>query len=73
MTVSPTRKRLERRRGRLLLALGVIELLSALIWRDVTDLDFAEGKKASGVIGALTAVAFLSLGILHIRESKDKQ
>lgn len=71
MTVSPTRKRLDRRRGRLLLALGITEIISALLWRNITDLDFAEGRKTTGILSAILTAAFLFVGVSHIRDSKD--
>lgn len=68
--LSPTREKLERRRALKLVLLGIAELICGLLWRDLADLDFAEGKKASGIISTAATVAFLALGVMHIRETK---
>ena len=70
MSISPTRRRLERKRGRIMLALGVVEIIGGILWGRLADLDLAEGKKLTGVLSAIVSAMCLLTGVNNIRDSK---
>ena len=70
MSISPTRNRLERRRERKLLLLGMLEILTAALWSRVADIDLAEGKRALGLAEIAAAGLCFFFGVRHIKVSK---
>ena len=46
--LSPTRKKLESKRERQLLTVGILDVACAFVWAKIADLSIAEGKKLEG-------------------------
>lgn len=65
-----TRKKLESKRRKHFLAVGILDVLYAAIWTQIADLTLAEGKKVEGTLQVILAGAFAVLGIRHIKEHK---
>ncbi len=70
MSISPTRNRLERRRERKYLVLGALEVLTALAWAKIADLDIAEGKKLLGAAAIAAAASSFAVGVKYIKDAK---
>lgn len=70
MTLSPTRKKLDSRRERLFVLLGILELFCAAVWHREADISLAEGKKAAGIMSIFVAALYMVAAVGHIRGEK---
>lgn len=68
--LSPTRKKLESKRERQLLTVGILDVACAVVWAKIADLSIAEGKKLEGALQVVFAGSYAFLGYRHVKSSK---
>ena len=52
------------------MVLGALEVLTALAWAKIADLDIAEGKKLLGAAAIAAAASSFAVGVKYIKDAK---
>ena len=68
--ISRTRKKLEDKRDRHFLTVGILDIACAVVWAKIADLSIAEGKKVEGTLEAIISGGYGFLAYRHIKSAK---
>ena len=67
---SPTKKKLDSKRGNLNGVIALLRFVSAFLWSKIADIDIAEGRKFEAGLSLALCYSNLVLGWISLREFK---